>query len=296
MGKMYAELFGKETGYCHGRGGSMHIADVTKGNLGANGIVGAGFPSRSARASRSAATKKQVVACFFGDAASNQGTFHEAPNMSKAFNLPIIWVCENNLYGLSTPIGRGPRRPLSDRAKGYSMAGVTVTAWTSRQFRRRPQSRRSRPLGPGPHMIETNTYRYFGQAPRTIALIAPAKRSRSGGNATPWRATRSLSAEGDAMKEELVKVEWKWSRKSKGSRSAFEPRSQAERIKPLRLYGKVNVVEKTYREALAKPWPRRCARRSRHAHRRRRRRIRRRHGREQRALRRVRRTAHRYTH
>ena len=165
MGKMYAELFGKETGYCHGRGGSMHIADVTKGNLGANGIVGAGLPiALGAGFSIQKSRTTQVVVCFFGDAATNQGSFHEAMNMSKAFHLPIVWVCENNLYGLSTPIDKVSATPtLSDRAKAYAMPGVTVDGMDVEAVRRSAEEAVARArAGSGPTLIEVRTYRYFG--------------------------------------------------------------------------------------------------------------------------------------
>ena len=99
--KIFAEILGKDTGYCHGLGGSMHIANLSVGNIGANGIVGGGLPiSVGAGISIKYRNTKQVCVCFFGDAASNQGTFHESLNFTSAFNLPVIFVCENNLYGL----------------------------------------------------------------------------------------------------------------------------------------------------------------------------------------------------
>jgi pyruvate dehydrogenase E1 component alpha subunit len=106
----------------------MHIADVARGNLGANGIVGAGLPiALGAGFSIQHRGTRQVVACFFGDAATNQGTFHEALNVSKAFQLPVVWVCENNRYGLSTPIASvAATRNLSDLTKGCALPGVTA--------------------------------------------------------------------------------------------------------------------------------------------------------------------------
>ncbi|NFH46037.1 thiamine pyrophosphate-dependent dehydrogenase E1 component subunit alpha, partial [Clostridium sporogenes] len=99
---MMAELFGKATGYCKGKGGSMHIADATKGILGANGIVGAGH-NIAVGAGLSAQYREtdQVCVCFFGDASTNQGTFHESLNMASVWKLPVVFVCENNLYGIS---------------------------------------------------------------------------------------------------------------------------------------------------------------------------------------------------
>ena len=97
MDRMLAEIMGKATGYCRGRGGSMHIADVTIGNLGANGIVAAGLPiAVGAALSIAYRQTDQIVACYFGDAATNQGAFHEAVNFAAAMKLPVLFVCENN--------------------------------------------------------------------------------------------------------------------------------------------------------------------------------------------------------
>jgi len=125
---MMAELFGRKTGYCQGKGGSMHVADVSLGILGANGIVGAGIPiaAGSALASKIKGTKEVTVA-IFGDAASNQGTFHEAINMASAWKLPAVFLCENNNYGVSVNIHTVTNvEYISDRAKGYNIPGVVV--------------------------------------------------------------------------------------------------------------------------------------------------------------------------
>ncbi len=128
LGRMYAELLGKETGYCRGRGGSMHIADTSKGNLGANGIVGGGIPI----ATGAALTAKQlgtdqVAVSFFGDGAANQGGFHESANLAALWKLPVIYVCEVNQYAESLPVEREfPIKDISTRAAGYGMPGVRV--------------------------------------------------------------------------------------------------------------------------------------------------------------------------
>ena len=105
--RMFAEFFGKTTGYCKGRGGSMHIADVSQGNLGANGIVAGGIPI-AVGAALSAKMQKngKVVICFFGDGANNEGAFHESLNMASIWKLPVVFVCENNTYAMSTPVSR----------------------------------------------------------------------------------------------------------------------------------------------------------------------------------------------
>ncbi len=211
MGKMYAELFGKETGYCHGRGGSMHIADVTKGNLGANGIVGAGCPiALGAGLTIRRDKTNQVVVCFFGDAATNQGTFHEAANMSKAFNLPILWVCENNLYGLSTPIEKvSATATLSDRAKGYNMTGVTVNGMDVEAVREVAEEavKRGR-AGGGPTFIEVKTYRYFGHGASDHRPYRTREEEQEWWKRDPVASYGSrLEAEGAATKDELAQVE-----------------------------------------------------------------------------------------
>lgn len=211
MGKMYAELFGKETGYCRGRGGSMHIADVTKGNLGANGIVGAGCPiALGAGFTIRRHKTQQVVVCFFGDAATNQGTFHEAANMSKAFNLPIVWVCENNLYGLSTPIEKVAATPtLSDRAKGYNMPGVTVNGMDVEEVRAAAEAAVNRARsGGGATFIEVKTYRYFGHGASDHRPYRTRDEEQEWWQRCPVASygTR-LVAEGVATKDDLAQIE-----------------------------------------------------------------------------------------
>ena len=125
---MMAELFGKATGYCKGKGGSMHIADRDKGILGANGIVGAGHNiAVGAGLSASYRGTDQVCVCFFGDGATNQSTFHEGLNMAAIWNLPVIFVCENNNYGISMSQARHQAiKDVADRAAAYGMPGIAV--------------------------------------------------------------------------------------------------------------------------------------------------------------------------
>lgn len=164
---MMAEFMGKDAGYCRGRGGSMHMADFETGNLGANGIVGGGVPM-AAGVGLSIKLQKQdkVILVFFGDGASNEGAFHESINMSAIWNLPVIYLCENNQYAMSMPIARAARiELLSERAQGYGIPGVTVDGndllaiWeaTSRAVERARS-------GAGPTMIEAQTYRWKGHS------------------------------------------------------------------------------------------------------------------------------------
>src|SRR5713226_6601628 len=125
---MMAELFGKATGSCKGKGGSMHIADVDKGMLGANGVVGAGLPlACGAALSLSLTRPGAVVASFFGDGGANIGAFHESLNLAAIWKLPVIFVCENNRYAESTPVEYACSvADISQRAAAYNIPGVTV--------------------------------------------------------------------------------------------------------------------------------------------------------------------------
>lgn len=165
--RMFAEFFGKTTGYCKGRGGSMHIADVSAGNLGANGIVAGGIPI-AVGAALSAKMQKngKVVICFFGDGANNEGAFHESLNMASIWKLPVVFVCENNGYGMSTSTARSTAvANIADRAVAYSMPGVTVfgndfSAVAEASTEAVERARR----GDGPSLMETKTYRHRGHS------------------------------------------------------------------------------------------------------------------------------------
>ena len=125
---MFAEIYGRATGYCKGKGGSMHISNMEVGMLGANGIVGAGPPIAVGAAFSNKFRKTDRVAItFFGDGASNEGSFHEAANMAALYQLPVVFVCENNGYGEYTPQANHQAIvDVADRAAGYGMPGVIV--------------------------------------------------------------------------------------------------------------------------------------------------------------------------
>lgn len=163
--KALAELFGKATGYCGGKGGSMHIADISLGILGANGIVGAGIPiaTGSALASKVKGTD-EVTLCFFGDAASNHGTFHEAINMAAAWKLPVVYLCENNQYGVSVNIHTVTNTPnIAVRAKAYDIPGVTVDGNdVLAVYEATKQAVDHARAGKGPSIVECMTYRHMG--------------------------------------------------------------------------------------------------------------------------------------
>ena len=164
MDKMMAELFGRTTGYCGGKGGSMHIADIELGNLGANGIVGAGIPIATGAALGSKLRKDgKVTIAFFGDGAGPTGAFHEGVNVAATMNLPAVFVCENNQYGMATHAdfanaaaihNRGPAYGIpSASIDGNDLFEVYVTAKEAIDRARR---------GEGPTLIESRTYRHKG--------------------------------------------------------------------------------------------------------------------------------------
>ena len=164
---MMAELLGKSTGYCKGKGGSLHIADVLNGHIGANGIVGGGF-TLSCGAALTQKHKKtgQVVLCFAGDGATNEGSFHEAMNLASVWKLPIVFLIENNLYGMSTPISKHMNiENISDRGAGYNIPGLTIDGTDFLEiYDVMTKSLRYARAGRGPVLVEAKTYRFCGHS------------------------------------------------------------------------------------------------------------------------------------
>ena len=165
LNRMMAELLGKATGYCKGRGGSMHIADTEIGMLGANGIVGGGIPiSVGAGFSCKMEGKGRVTICFFGDGASNNGVFHESLNMAALFKLPVVYVCENNMYAISMSCTESVScENIADRAVSYGIPGNIVDGSNPIDVFEAVQRavKRARE-GNGPTLIEAKTYRFGG--------------------------------------------------------------------------------------------------------------------------------------
>ncbi|HAF61023.1 MAG TPA: pyruvate dehydrogenase (acetyl-transferring) E1 component subunit alpha [Anaerolineaceae bacterium] len=167
LNRMMAEFLGKENGYCRGRGGSMHIADIESNNLGANGIVGGNLPiAVGVGLSIKIRKTNQVVLTLFGDGAANEGAFHESLNMASIWNLPIIYLCENNLYAMSTPFDQAFKiEEISQRAVAYGIKGVTVDGNDVFAVHQavREAAERAR-YGNGPTLIEAITYRWRGHS------------------------------------------------------------------------------------------------------------------------------------
>jgi pyruvate/2-oxoglutarate/acetoin dehydrogenase E1 component/TPP-dependent pyruvate/acetoin dehydrogenase alpha subunit len=164
---MMAELCGRATGYCGGRGGSMHIADVENGNLGATGIVGGNIPvATGAGLAQKMMGTDQVILCFFGDGASNTGNFHESLNMAALWDLPVVYLVENNLYGMSVPIkSAAAKLDIADRACAYGIPGEVVDGMDILAVReavgRAVERARN---GEGPTLLECQTYRWYGHS------------------------------------------------------------------------------------------------------------------------------------
>ncbi|MDZ7728016.1 MAG: thiamine pyrophosphate-dependent enzyme [Dehalococcoidia bacterium] len=164
LSRMYAELFGKADGYCKGKGGSMHISDLELGMLGANGIVGAGPPiAVGAAFSNKYRGTDNVTVCFFGDGASNEGSFHEAANMAALYKLPCIFLCENNGFGEYTSQERHQAiRDVADRAQGYGMPGVVVDGMDAvAVYEAAGEAINRARRGEGPTLLEAKTYRFL---------------------------------------------------------------------------------------------------------------------------------------
>ena len=209
--RMLAEFFGKETGYCRGRGGSMHIADLDGGNLGANGIVGGGLPI-AVGVGMSIRAQKQSRVCmvFFGDGATNEGAFHESLNMASIWKLPVVFVCENNKYAMSMDIALAMAvSDVSMRASAYAMPGVTVdgndlgaVVEASRAAIERARS------GSGPTLLECKTYRIRGHSKSDRNLYRTKEEIDAWRAADPiTRLEDELASSGVLARADLASIE-----------------------------------------------------------------------------------------
>ncbi len=165
VSRMMAEIFGKKTGYCKGKGGSMHIADFGVGMLGANGVVGGSFSiATGAALAAKMLEQKKVAVAFFGDGASNRGTFHESANLASIWKLPVIFLCENNQYASTTPYRSSTSvEDIADRARGYGMPGVVVDGNDVFAVYEAAKAAVERARGGGgPSLVEAKTYRIKG--------------------------------------------------------------------------------------------------------------------------------------
>ncbi|MHB9131645.1 MAG: thiamine pyrophosphate-dependent dehydrogenase E1 component subunit alpha [Armatimonadota bacterium] len=194
MESMMHELFGKTTGCCKGKGGSMHLGDLDKGMVPAIAIVGGGIPvATGIGLAFQMRHEPRVAVCFMGDGATNEGTFHESVNMGSIWTLPVVYVIENNRYGASTPISQTARVPhLADRACAYGIPGVTVdgndvlAVYTAAQ----EAVERAR-SGGGPTLLEAETYRITGHSRRDPCLYQPEEERKQALENEPIRRFRA---------------------------------------------------------------------------------------------------------
>ncbi|RJP55395.1 MAG: thiamine pyrophosphate-dependent dehydrogenase E1 component subunit alpha [Anaerolineaceae bacterium] len=211
VNSMMAEIFGKATGLCKGKGGSMHIADVEKRYLGSNGILGASMPISvgAALALKKKKCEDTVVLCLFGDGSSNQGAFHEAMNLAALWKLPLIFVCVNNLYGMSMSIDRSMSDPdLTKRSLPYGIRSISIDGNDIMGVYETVSEARSYVLGNGPMLIVENTYRHMGHAKMD------ANRYRTKEEINSWKQKDPIKRAGElllkisaASEQDLVQYE-----------------------------------------------------------------------------------------
>ncbi len=211
--RMMAELFARTTGYCKGKGGSMHIADKATGILGANGVVGAGIPlAAGAGLSAKMRSTNQIAVSFFGDGATNQGVFHESLNLAAVWELPVIFVCENNRFGMGTPQKEHQRvEDIAVRAPAYDMPGITVDGNDVLKVYAAAHDAVTRARdGGGPTLLNCDTYRFRGHhigdpgtSYRNREEVQEQERQRD----PIRRLTQVLTEEADVSQEELDAIE-----------------------------------------------------------------------------------------
>jgi pyruvate dehydrogenase E1 component alpha subunit len=211
LNRMMAEFMGKATGYCRGRGGSMHIADVEGGNLGANGVVGGGIgTAMGVGLGLKLQKREEIVLAFFGDGAANMGPFHESLNMAAIWKLPVVFVCENNQYAMSYSVKKAfAIQRISDRAAAYGMPGVTVdgndvVAVHAAVKEAVAQAR----AGEGPSLIENVTYRWRGHSKSDANRYRSREEIEAWKQKCPIRRYRQLLVElGELTESEADRIE-----------------------------------------------------------------------------------------
>ena len=225
--RMAAELLGKASGYCHGKGGSMHIADVKAGMLGANGIVGGSMGIACGAAWAFKQRKEDRVAvCFFGDGAVQEGIFNETLNLAAIWKLPVVFVCENNQYAMSKSVKDAfATERISDRAAGYGMPGITVDGMNLEEVHEAASEAIGRARsGEGPTLIEAVTYRYLGHSKSDANLY------RTREEIEKWRKRDPIQRFATRLEEEEVLDKDSWQalelRARERIEEAFEKASQ----------------------------------------------------------------------
>jgi len=207
LNRMMAELLGKESGYCKGKGGSMHIADLGRGNLGANGVVGGGIPLAVGAALTTKMKKiDRIVVGFFGDGATNQGTFHESLNLASIWKLPVLFVCEDNKYGIS--MSRFRSMNVSDiavRASSYGMPGKTIDGNDVIAVYEETKKARDYVRENGPMLLVCDTYRYLGHSKSDANVYRTKEEIAEWKAKDPIKRMRAYLLENGAFSEAEIK-------------------------------------------------------------------------------------------
>ena len=201
---MMAELLGKKTGYSKGKGGSMHIADVKSGNLGANGVVGGSIGIATGAALTCKMKKNgKIVVCFFGDGAANQGIFHSSINMASIWDLPVIYLCENNVYGMSTSIKEAFNiEKISDRKSAYGIEGLTIDGNDLAEvFNTVSYFAGKCRAGKGPVLIESLTYRWSGHSKSDAQVYRTREEIKEWVEKDPIKRYRDILIDGKILTE-----------------------------------------------------------------------------------------------
>jgi pyruvate dehydrogenase E1 component alpha subunit len=203
---MMAELLGKRTGYCKGKGGSMHIADIDSGNLGANGVVGGsiGIATGSALTCKMRKNGK-ITVCFFGDGAANLGIFHSSINMASIWDLPVIYLCENNVYGMSTPVKEAFNiEKISDRKAAYGIKGLTIDGNDLVEvFNTVSHFADECRAGKGPVLIECLTYRWKGHSKSDAQVYRKKEEVKSWKEKDPIKKYKNVLFDSKVLTEEM---------------------------------------------------------------------------------------------
>ena len=227
--RMAAELLGQATGYCHGKGGSMHIADVGAGMLGANGIVGGsmGIACGAAWAFKRRG-QDHAALCFFGEGAANEGIFHETLNLAAIWKLPVVFLCENNQYGMSMSVKKATAvENISDRAAAYGMPGVTVAGTELDEVHDATAGALERArAGEGPTLLEAITYRYLGHSKSDANLYRTREEIQT------WRKQDPIQRFAVKLEEEGMLEEDEWRTLEVESRQRIEEAFEKAQSEP----------------------------------------------------------------
>ena len=204
---MMAEFLGRETGYCRGRGGSMHIADIPGGNLGATGVVGGGIPTAvgiglALQMHRS----EQILLSYFGDGATNEGEFHESLNMASTWKLPVVFICDNNQYGMSMHMSKVMNiKKISERAASYGIPGVTVDGNDVLAVYEAVLAADERARsGQGPSLVDCLTYRWRGHSKSDRNLYRTAQEIEEWKHKCPIRRFKKVLVDAAIMTNDEV--------------------------------------------------------------------------------------------